>query len=154
MRSRFWSLPWSSANADPAGGVVSRSERDGAGDHRPDDRRGATTRAAGVAARGPRTRRSDLDERPFTTTTTKDTSATPPQLASAGPSGVVERDADLAQGNPPSGHRPRSASSTTHTAAMSHGDQMPASNRADERAGGGRIQRAHQHERHDRDAPK
>src|SRR5439155_8544346 len=63
----------------------------------------------------------------FTTTRTNEASATPPQLATARAGGKSWRATPRSpHGSPPNGHRARSASGTTHAAAMNHGDRRPA----------------------------
>ena len=55
-------------------------------------------------------------------------------------------------GSPPSGNRSRSASTTTQTAATSHGDRRPRhANKRDDAPGAARGTRPREHERHDGD---
>ncbi len=63
---------------------------------------------------------------PLTATTTKLTRRVPPTLASARAAGTAcSATPRSAHGNPPNGKRPRSASNTTHTAAVRNGDASP-----------------------------
>ncbi len=62
----------------------------------------------------------------MTATTRKLTRSVPPTLASARAAGTSCRATPRsAHGNPPNGKRPRSASSTTHTAAVRNGVVSP-----------------------------
>ncbi len=83
----------------------------------------ASTAAREVWSRSAKPRSSS---RPLTATTRKLTSSVPPTLASARAAGMsCSATPSCAQGNPPNGQRPISASNTTHTGAVRKGDERP-----------------------------